>query len=122
LTASGLQFLIPSACVIINRCGPCQNIAPVFEALARQHHNIVFLKVDVDKVPSIKKTLGVWAMPTFAFLKKGRKVGSFMGANEKMLRRGLEHDGHVGIWNTREKADYSTFSVSTPHIRGVPRN
>jgi hypothetical protein len=25
-------------------------------------------------------------------------------------------------WNTREKADYSTFSVSTPHIRGVPRN
>jgi hypothetical protein len=29
------------------------------------------------------------------------------------------------IWvsrNTREKADYSTFSVSTPHIRGVPRN
>jgi hypothetical protein len=26
------------------------------------------------------------------------------------------------IRNTREKADYSTFSVSTPHIRGVPRN
>ena len=57
----------------------------------------MFLKVDVDKVPTIKNILGVWAMPTFAFLKDGNKVGSFMGANERLLRRGLENDGNVGL-------------------------
>jgi thioredoxin 1 len=65
--------------------------------MARQYTDVVFLKVDVDKVPSIKNILGVWAMPTFAFLRNGNKVGSFMGANEQSLRRGLENDGNMGV-------------------------
>ena len=30
-------------------CGPCQQIAPVFKALAQEHKDVVFLKVDVDE-------------------------------------------------------------------------
>ncbi|CAJ1957094.1 unnamed protein product [Cylindrotheca closterium] len=78
-------------------CPPCKAIAPVFEAFARQHPQVVFLKVDVDHVPTIKSILSVWAMPTFAFVKHGSKVGSFVGAKESMLKYGIENDGNVGI-------------------------
>jgi len=54
------------------------------------------LKVNVDQVPSIKYILGVYAMPSFFSLKDGVKVGSFMGANESLLRKGLENGGNVG--------------------------
>jgi thioredoxin-like negative regulator of GroEL len=68
--------------------------------LARENslttNDIVFVKVDVDKVPTIKSILGVWAMPSFFFLKDGNKVGSFMGANENLLRKGIANDGYVG--------------------------
>lgn len=83
---------------MISRCPPCKQIAPVFDALAREHSpkGIVFVKIDVDQVPSIKSILGVWAMPSFFFLKDGNKVGSFMGANENLLRQGIANDGNVG--------------------------
>jgi thioredoxin 1 len=89
-----LRLILPMAS---HRCGPCVHIAPVYEAMARQYTDVVFLKVDVDKVPSIKSILGVWAMPTFAFLRNGKKVGSFMGADERMLRRGIENNGNMGV-------------------------
>ena len=78
-------------------CPPCRQIAPVFEAVASQYPNVVFIKVDVDKLPGVAKSIGVWAMPTFAFYVKGKKVGSFMGADERKLRRGIEHNGDVGV-------------------------
>jgi thioredoxin 1 len=80
------------------RCPPCKAIAPTYDALARQYGDtIVFLKVNVDKVPTIKSILSVWAMPSFYFIKHSKVIGSFMGANESKLRYGLEHDGNLGI-------------------------
>jgi thiol-disulfide isomerase/thioredoxin len=79
------------------RCGPCRAMAPIFEAMAIQYADVVFIKIDVDKVPRLKNELGVWALPTFCFLKRGKKVGSVMGANERNVRRGLENDGNVGV-------------------------
>jgi thioredoxin 1 len=78
-------------------CAPCVYMSPIFEALAREKTNVIFVKVDVDQVPSIKSIIGVYAMPTFAFVKHGNKVGSFIGAKEATLRYGVEHDGNVGI-------------------------
>jgi thioredoxin 1 len=83
---------------VSTRCPPCRQIAPVFEALARQYSpNVVFIKIDVDKFPKIKTILGVWAMPSFYFFKNQTQVGKFMGANESALRRGIQNDGNVGI-------------------------
>ena len=72
-------------------------MSPIFEAMALQHSDVVFVKVDVETFPAIKSELGVWALPTFCFLKNGRKVSSFMGANERNLKRGLENDGNLGV-------------------------
>ena len=80
----------------IRRCPPCRQIAPVVDAMARDHPDVLFVKIDVDKVPSIKMILGVWAMPSFYFLKEGNKVGSFMGANVALLQKGIANDGYVG--------------------------
>ena len=66
------------------------------DAYAWEHPEILFVKVDVDKVPTIKTILTVFAMPSFYFLKEGNKVGSFMGANEALLKKGIENDGYVG--------------------------
>ncbi|CAB9499130.1 Thioredoxin H-type [Seminavis robusta] len=78
-------------------CPPCQAMAPIFERLAAEYPQTVFIKVDVDRAPSLKHELSVWALPTFVFLKHGKKVGSFMGANQSLLKRGLENNGEVSI-------------------------
>lgn len=48
-------------------CGPCRNIAPLFEQLPTKYPKAVFLKVDVDKCAETAATQGVSAMPTFIF-------------------------------------------------------
>ena len=77
-------------------CPPCQQISPLVDALALEYPEVRFLKVDVEKVPTIKSDLGIWAMPTFVFLKDGNKVGAFMGAKEDLLRKGVANGGNVG--------------------------
>jgi len=81
-------------------CPPCNAMAPIFEALASEYTDVVFIKIDMDQVPSLKGELGVWALPTFCFYRYGKKQGSFMGANEKLLRRGLENNGEVSMCST----------------------
>ena len=79
-------------------CPPCQQIAPIFVDLATHHPEVVFVKIDVDEVTSkLKNDIGIWAMPTFCFYKHGKKIGSFMGANESLLRRGIANGGNVSL-------------------------
>mmetsp|Transcript_30475 Transcript_30475/g.81982 ORF Transcript_30475/g.81982 Transcript_30475/m.81982 type:complete len:177 (+) Transcript_30475:62-592(+) len=67
-------------------CGPCKMIAPVFEALAKEHkETIVCLKVDVDENSDTAAECGIRAMPTFQFYKNGAKVDEFAGADQSKL-------------------------------------
>uniref|UniRef100_A0A1B6MHR9 Thioredoxin domain-containing protein n=1 Tax=Graphocephala atropunctata TaxID=36148 RepID=A0A1B6MHR9_9HEMI len=67
-------------------CGPCRMIAPDVEQMAAQMANVVFLKVDVDQCGEVAAQYSVRAMPTFVFIKNGRKVDSFSGADLGKLR------------------------------------
>ena len=78
-------------------CPPCRAIAPVYKELAKEYSHVVFVKVNVEKVPTIKKHLTVWALPTFTFVKKQKIVSSFMGANVNKLQYGLQNDGSTGV-------------------------
>ena len=71
-------------------------MSPIFEDLSIQFPDIVFIKVDTDKAPEVKSILGVWALPTFAFVRNGQKISSFAGANERALRQGLQNNGELG--------------------------
>ncbi|KAL7488969.1 hypothetical protein ACHAW6_014550 [Cyclotella cf. meneghiniana] len=71
-------------------CGPCQMIAPKFEAMSKQYTNVVFVKVDVDAQEKIAGMCGIRAMPTFQFYKNGQKVDELCGANEAGIRSKVE--------------------------------
>ena len=67
-------------------CGPCQRIAPVFVKLAEEMPDVVFVKVDVDKLGELAAQLGVTSMPTFLFMRNGEVVDRMSGADEAGLR------------------------------------
>ena len=66
-------------------CGPCRAIAPAFESLARENPDVIFIKVDVDKVPEVAGEHGIRGMPTFLFFRDGAKVGEVVGADLRSL-------------------------------------
>ncbi|KAK1174969.1 thioredoxin-like [Acipenser oxyrinchus oxyrinchus] len=70
-------------------CGPCKMISPIFELLAEEHKDVVFLKVDVDEAQDVAEMCNVSSMPTFQFFKNGQKVEEFSGANKEKLKETL---------------------------------
>ena len=67
-------------------CGPCRQIAPKIQAMAKEHTDVVFLKVDVEELDDLAAEYEISCMPTFIFIKQAEKVTSFSGANaEKLL-------------------------------------
>lgn len=44
-----------------------------------------FVKFDVDELPELSAELGVRAMPTFLFFKKGDKIDEMVGASPQGL-------------------------------------
>ncbi|KAJ4702020.1 Thioredoxin [Melia azedarach] len=66
-------------------CPPCRLIAPVFTELAKKFKDVLFLKVDVDELKSVAQEWAVEAMPTFMFLKEGKLLEKFAGANKPKL-------------------------------------
>jgi len=52
-------------------CGPCRAFAPVFEATAKAHPDIVFAKVDTEAEPRLASAFQVRAIPTLSVLRDG---------------------------------------------------
>lgn len=61
-------------------CGPCRTFAPVFEAAAAQHPDIVFGKVDTEAEQSLAATAGIMSIPTLMIFREGVLVFSQPGA------------------------------------------
>ena len=54
--------------------------------MAGKMDNVVFLKVDVDEAEDVAAEYNISAMPTFVFLKDGKKIDDLMGANVDKLK------------------------------------
>jgi len=52
-------------------CGPCRAFAPIFEAAAARHPDVVFGKVDTEEEPGLAAVFGIRAIPTLAVLRDG---------------------------------------------------
>lgn len=60
-------------------CGPCHHFAPVFEASAEQHPDIVHGKVDTEAEPALTASAGVDRLPTLMAFRDGLLVFSQPG-------------------------------------------
>lgn len=52
-------------------CGPCRAFAPIFEAAAARHPDVVFAKVNTEEEPGLASAFGIRAIPTLAVLRDG---------------------------------------------------
>jgi thioredoxin 2 len=61
-------------------CGPCRQVAPVVEALARARAGTaLILKLDTDRSPAISERLGIRGIPTLIAFRNGRETGRHVG-------------------------------------------
>jgi thioredoxin 2 len=60
-------------------CGPCQMMAPQFEAAAREAPQIRFVKVDSDAAPLASRQFGIRSIPTLLLWHQGKEVARQSG-------------------------------------------
>lgn len=67
-------------------CGPCQQMAPIFEELEKElGDRYKFAKINVDEARELSIQYGVTSVPTFIFIKNNNVVGKetgYMGKEE----------------------------------------
>jgi len=52
-------------------CGPCRAFAPIFEAAAARHPDVVFGKIDTEAEQGLAAAFAIRAIPTLAVLRDG---------------------------------------------------
>ena len=70
-------------------CGPCKQLAPIFEELQNELTNVSFETIDVDanKEAAIEK--GIASVPTVILEKNGTQVYRFSGVLPKSVIAGI---------------------------------
>lgn len=51
-------------------CGPCKSFAPVFEAAAEKHPDVVFAKVNSDDEQALSGHFGIRSIPTLMLFRE----------------------------------------------------
>lgn len=61
-------------------CGPCQQVAPIFDELAKElEGKYKLVKINIDEERDLAIKYNVSSIPTFIFVKDGEVVGKEMG-------------------------------------------
>jgi len=73
-------------------CGPCKGFAPVFEAAAAKHTDIVFGKIDTDAEAGLAAAFNIRSVPTLMIIRDKimviRESGALPSAS---LEKVIEH-------------------------------
>jgi thioredoxin 1 len=69
-------------------CGPCGQLAPIVEKIAKEHPELKVLKVDVDEAQDLAAAYNVYSIPTLIYFENGKAVHQTVGYQpEKSLLR-----------------------------------
>ena len=58
----------------------------MYEKLAEETNDVIFLSVDVDEVDDLTNEMGINAMPTFQFYKNNNRLSELKGADIEKLK------------------------------------
>lgn len=64
-------------------CGPCQNLGPVLEDVAKSYDGAVIAKVDTDKNPDLAQEYKIRSIPAMLIFKDGELVDQMIGFKSK---------------------------------------
>ena len=69
-------------------CGPCQQIAPIVEAIADEREDIIVGKVNVDEEMELAQRFRVLSIPTLIVVRGGEVTSKAVGfrTREEILR------------------------------------
>lgn len=60
-------------------CGPCKQLAPVYEELSEELDDYTFTKLDVEEHQDVASNVGVRGIPTLVFYEDGEEIGRAQG-------------------------------------------
>jgi thioredoxin 2 len=61
-------------------CGPCKSFAPVFEAAATQHDDVVFAKINTEEQTELASAMRIRSIPTLMVFRENVMLFSQAGA------------------------------------------
>lgn len=66
-------------------CGPCKQLAPIFEDVSENTKGVTFAEVSVEESERLSKNLGIRAVPTMILYLNGEEVDRRMGGGRDNL-------------------------------------
>jgi thioredoxin 1 len=76
-------------------CGPCRQLAPLVEEMAKEFEDVKFVKVNTDENPHTAQTYRISGIPTLILFKDGKPVKTEVGAlNRDGLRDLIKSAGN----------------------------
>jgi thioredoxin 1 len=72
-------------------CGPCKQVAPLIDEMAKEFANVKFVKLNTDENPHTAQTYRISGIPTLAIFKDGQPFKVEVGAlNRDALRQFIQ--------------------------------
>jgi thioredoxin 2 len=69
-------------------CGPCQNMAPVFNKVAQNSPFLLFAKINTEQVQQISSEANIRSLPSLIFFHKGEEIDRISGGlNESQMKQ-----------------------------------
>ncbi|KYG60696.1 thioredoxin [Bdellovibrio bacteriovorus] len=85
-------------------CGPCRRFAPIFEAVALKHPDVVFAKVDTDAELELASQFEIKSIPTLAVIKEGDIIFVQPGAlPEEIFEQVVEKSKEIDMAEVRKQ-------------------
>ena len=102
-------------------CGPCKQMAPVFDKLAEDYKgSIQFVKVNVDEEQQLAMQYRVSSIPTLALFWQGQPVDQFAGALSEQQLQSLAYQFLTVIRQHQSATQPTNGGDSGPQSGGGP--